>query len=372
MDIKQAYQHALQTQGLKNDSAQEKVVDAFAQIQASILKEANDASKLVNKFIRRLTNRPSSVNGLYLWGDVGRGKTWLMNLFMDSLTIKNKKRLHFHHFMIGIHEKLAQMPSQKNPLKKIAKDFSDKYQVLCLDEFIVTNITDAMLLYGLLEGLFEYGVTLIVTSNRIPDHLYKNGLQRERFLPAIELIKQHTKVMQLDGGIDHRLALLEKADIYISPVTDTTHQYLYEQLEALATDTIKTDEVITILKRPIKTQYCADEIAWFTFDALCDAPRAAADYIELAKQFHTIILSDVPTMDEYLDDKARRFIYLIDEMYDRRVKIIISAETPAELLYSGDLLKFAFRRTLSRLTEMRSETYLSRPHLLEAQSLAHP
>ena len=366
MDIKKAYQNALKNQDFKPDPAQEKVVEVFLQIQNKLLKNENRTPSLLNRIFKRFTNKPRPVTGLYLWGDVGRGKTWLMNLFMDSLVTEKKKRLHFHHFMIGIHEQLANMPNQKDPLKIIAKNFSEKYLVLCLDEFIVTNITDAMLLYGLLEALFYNGVTLIATSNRIPDHLYKNGLQRERFLPAIDLIKKHTTVINLDGETDHRLALLEHTNIYITPVNNSTHQYMYNQFEALATDTILTDEVITIHKRPVKTKYYADEIAWFTFNTLCDAPRSAADYIELAKLFHTIMISEIPIMDEYLDDKARRFIYLIDEMYDRSVKIIISAEAPAKALYTGDLLKFAFNRTASRLTEMRSEAYLSRSHLLDS------
>ena len=366
MDIKKAYLHALETQGFKPDTAQEKVVDTFLQIQKKLLIKENKDSKLINNLFKWLPVKTRPVTGLYLWGDVGRGKTWLMNLFMESLTITKKKRLHFHHFMLGIHEQLASMPNQKNPLKTIAKNFSDKYHVLCLDEFIVTNITDAMLLSGLLDALFENGVTLIATSNRIPNELYKNGLQRERFLPAIDLIKQHTCVMSLDGEIDHRLELLEQTDIYITPVSNTTNQYMYQHFEALATDTILSDEVLTIHNRPIKTEYYADEIAWFTFNAICEAPRAAADYIELSKQFHTIMISNIPIMDEYLDDKARRFIYFIDEMYDRSVKIIVSADAPAEALYTGDLLRFAFKRTVSRLREMRSEAYLSRSHRLDS------
>ena len=365
MDIKQAYHKAIQNQGFKPDPAQEKVIKAFYHIQKTLIENENKRSNFFSKIVKHLTRDSNPVSGLYLWGDVGRGKTWLMNLFMESLAITKKKRLHFHHFMLNIHEQLASMPNQKDPLKKIAKDYSEKYHVLCLDEFIVTNIADAMLLNGLLEALFQNGIALIATSNRIPDHLYKNGLQRERFLPAIELIKQHTRVINLDGEIDHRLELLEQTDIYICPINSSTHQYMYNQLEALATDNIIANEVITIHKRPIKTEYYADEIAWFSFNAICDAPRAAADYIELAKQFHTILLSDIPIMDEYLDDKARRFIYFIDEMYDRSVKLIISADAPAESLYTGDLLEFAFKRTLSRLTEMRSESYLSRSHLLD-------
>lgn len=365
MSIKDAYQQALKDNSFIPDPAQENVVAALQQIQNALLKNKNNESKLANKIIQKLTGQKKTITGMYLWGDVGRGKTWLMDLFISTLPLENKKRLHFHHFMIGIHEKLANLTGQKNPLNEIAKDFSDKYRVLCLDEFIVTNITDAMLLYGLLKALFKNGVTLIATSNRIPEDLYKNGLQRERFLPAIDLIKQHSMVLNLDGAKDHRLDLLEHPGVYLTPITSSTNQYLYNQLESLSTDTITPNKRLTINKRPINAEYYAGEIAWFSFDALCDTPRATPDYIVLSRQFHTIIISNVPVMDEYLDDKARRFIYLIDEMYDRSVKIIISAQSPAESLYTGELLKFAFNRTVSRLIEMRSETYLARPHQLD-------
>lgn len=365
--IEKKYQLAIQSQEFKPDPAQLKVVKVLQAIQDSLLHRENRSSNLLSKMLRQVKKQPAPVKGLYLWGDVGRGKTWLMNLFLDSLESNRKLRLHFHHFMIDIHERLGGMSGQREPLKKIASDYAKRYQVICLDEFIVTNITDAMLLYGLLDALFEEGVTLIATSNRIPDELYKNGLQRERFLPAIELIKKHTRIKHLDAETDFRLALLEQTDTYITPITDTTDQYMYERMSALATDDIETASPITVHRRPILTRYLADEIAWFDFDALCDAPRAATDYIEIAGLFHTILISDIPVMDEYLDDKARRFIYLIDELYDRSVKVIISAHAPEDLLYTGELLKFAFKRTASRLVEMRSENYLSQPHHLESR-----
>lgn len=366
MDISKAYQESLETHGFTSDPAQEKIVAELQRIQTALIIKENRETTLFHQLRQAITGNKKPVTGLYLWGDVGRGKTWLMNLFMNSLPSEKKIRLHFHHFMIGVHEKLASQSNQKDPLKIIAREFSRRYLVLCLDEFIVTNITDAMLLSGLLDEMFKNGVTLIATSNRIPDDLYKNGLQRERFLPAIELINKHTRAIKLDSNIDHRLELLEQTDIYLTPINGSTHQYLLNHFELLATDRVTPNKILIINKRPIITAYCSDEIAWFTFDALCDSPRATPDYIELARQFHTIILSDVPKMDEYLDDKARRFIYLIDEMYDRSVKVIISAEGTAESLYSGELLEFAFNRTVSRLAEMRSEAYLARCHQLDS------
>jgi cell division protein ZapE len=288
-----------------------------------------------------------------------------MNLFYQSLPEQNKLRMHFHHFMLDVHEKLGSLEKQKNPLTAIARDYAARYRVLCLDEFIVTNIADAMLLSGLLQALFNHGVTLVATSNRVPDDLYKNGLQRERFIPAIALIKQHTRIIHMDGNIDHRLALLEQDDIYYSPVTADTSERLAKHMKSLAPGTIIKDQVLTIHKRPVKTVMLADEIAWFEFKTLCDAPRATADYIQLARDYHTIILSNVPLMDENMDDRARRFIYLIDELYDRNVKLIISADASPEKLYTGSMLRFAFNRTSSRLIEMRSKEYLEKPHKFE-------
>ena len=362
----EVYHQDLKKNGYIDDPAQKQAVNALQHLYDELL--ANPTAKIT--FIQRLLNLLTNchtvpVKGLYIWGEVGRGKTWLMNLFYESLPFENKLRLHFHHFMLDIHEQLASLHNLKNPLTVIASDFARKYRVLCLDEFIVTNITDAMLLSGLLEALVDNGVTLVATSNRIPDDLYKNGLQRERFLPAIDLIKQHTNVMHIDGDTDHRIALLEQDDVYYTPVTANTNDELRKRMEALAPCRIVYDHVLTIHKRPIKTLMHADEIAWFEFDILCGAPRAAPDYIELAKEYHTIILSNVPVMDENLDDKARRFIYLIDELYDRSVKLIISADAAPEKLYTGDMLDFAFNRTSSRLIEMRSREYLEKPHISE-------
>ena len=362
----EVYHRDLKKNGFVTDPAQKQAVDALQLLYDELV--ANTTAEIT--FIQRLhylfTNRHAApVKGLYIWGGVGRGKTWLMNLFYESLPFENKLRLHFHHFMLDVHGQLARLHNLKNPLIVIANDLAKKYRVLCLDEFIVTNITDAMLLSGLLEALVKNGVTLVATSNRIPDDLYKNGLQRERFLPAIELIKQDTHVMHIDGDTDHRIALLEQDDVYYTPVTADTHDKLKKRMESLAPCTISCDHVLTIHKRPIKTLMHADEIAWFEFDVLCGAPRAAPDYIELAHDYHTIILSNVPVMDENMDDKARRFIYLIDELYDRSVKLVISADAAPEKLYTGDMLKFAFNRTSSRLIEMRSKEYLEKPHKSE-------
>ena len=363
MQPSEAYRNSLDTEGFVNDPAQKQAVDALQGLYLELLSSTSSNTGALKRLLCRFTNcRSSPLRGMYIWGGVGRGKTWLMNLFYESLPFEQKLRLHFHHFMLDVHEQLTGLQGQKNPLRVVAREFAKKYRVLCLDEFIVTNIADAMLLSGLLDALFRNGVTLVATSNRIPDDLYINGLQRERFLPAIELIKQHTQVMHMDGRVDHRIALLEQDDVYYTPINADTNDRLQQRMQSLAPGAISKNHVLTIHKRPIKARMHADEIAWFDFDALCDAPRATPDYIQLARDYHTLLLSGVPVMDENMDDKARRFVYLIDELYDRQVKLVISADAAPEKLYTGDMLKFAFNRTSSRLIEMRSKEYLEKPH----------
>lgn len=357
------YQAELQNVGRVNDSVQHTAIEKLALLSDKLIDDRNEPistwSRIASLLLRHHTE---PVIGLYLWGGVGRGKTWLMNLFYEELDITEKNRIHFHHFMLSIHEKLGDLKQQKNPLQIIARQLSEKYRVLCIDEFIVTNITDAMILSELLHALFKHRMCLVVTSNRIPDDLYLNGLQRERFLPAIDQINTHTEVFHLDGGIDHRTSLLEHADIYYCPISDDTNRLLDRQMNDLAITPVIENRTLQILNRDIATIKCSDEVAWFDFKAICSAPRAAQDYIELAHQFTTIFISDIPVMGESTDDKARRFIYLIDELYDRNVKLIVSAMAHPEDLYRGNMLKFAFQRTSSRLIEMRSHHYLSQPH----------
>lgn len=368
MSLTEHYKTALKQPDMVQDAVQEQAI-AKLEVLSSVL-TTSDTNPLIHT-LKKLSpfkqHHPKPVKGLYLWGGVGRGKTWLMNLFYEELAIKEKKRIHFHRFMLDIHEKLSALnkqknKNQKNPLQQIAKDLAEKYKVLCIDEFIVTNITDAMILSELLHALFKYQVCLVATSNRIPDDLYLNGLQRERFLPAIELIKTHTEVFQLDSGVDHRTSLLEQSDVYYHPIVENTCRQITQRLQELSITPVIENKTLTVLNREIKTVHCSDEIAWFNFDHICTAPRAAQDYIELAQLFNTIIISNIPVLDEYSDDKARRFIYLIDELYDRNVKLIASAFAEPEKLYQGKMLEFAFHRTSSRLIEMRSHQYLSQPH----------
>ncbi len=363
MSLIKLYSAALTQPDMVEDKAQQQ---AILKLEALSKRLANNNESAFIEILRKLVPikkwQVEPIRGLYFWGGVGRGKTWLMNLFFEQLTVKQKKRVHFHHFMLEIHDELSALKNTKNPLNHIAKNIAQETKVLCIDEFIVTNITDAMILSELLHALFKHRVCLIATSNRVPDDLYLNGLQRERFLPAIELIKTHTEVFELDSGIDHRAALLEQSDVYYHPIDDNTHQRIKQRTLELSISPLIDNKRLTVQKREIETVCCSDEIVWFDFDVICTSPRAAQDYIELAQRFNTIILTNIPLLDEYTDDKTRRFIYLIDELYDRNVKLIASAASQPNELYSGTMLEFAFHRTSSRLIEMRSHKYLSQAH----------
>lgn len=303
------------------------------------------------------------VKGLYLWGSVGRGKTWLMDLFYASLPFSRKQRTHFHRFMQQVHEARKGHRNRADPLGHIATDLAKRARVLCFDEFYVSDVADAMILGRLTEALFNHGVTLVATSNSAPQSLYAGGLKRERFLPAIERIENNCRVMQLDGDIDHRLRQLERAEIYHAPLDAAADANLAEYFNWIAPDAGKTQVDLTINKRPIPCRRLSDGLVWFDFQAICGEGRSSADYIEIARCFHTLLVSMIPQFDWALENEARRFIDLVDESYDHNVKLILSAETEPETLYAGNKLGSEFRRTISRLTEMQSREYLARPHL---------
>jgi cell division protein ZapE len=300
-----------------------------------------------------------------MWGGVGRGKTYLMDVFFNALPFADKERMHFHRFMQYVHKEMRARQGEKNPLDGIARDFAKRARVLCFDEFFVTDITDAMILATILGTLFKEGVTLVTTSNIVPDELYRDGLQRARFLPAIALLKQHTKVLNVDGGTDYRLRLLEQAELYHCPLGVSADTFMAERFATLETGQGKyqQDVDVQVEGRPIRAHKVSDDVAWFEFRALCDGPRSQNDYIELAREYHTVLLANVERMGGALDDIARRFINLVDEFYDRGVKLIITAEVPIEDIYAGGRLDFEFARTCSRLLEMQSHEYLSKPHL---------
>lgn len=337
---------------------------ALAQLEALTAELSRAAPSPPSIFSRLLGRREerTPVRGLYFWGGVGRGKTFVMDLFFENLPFDNKLRLHFHRFMRRVHHELTELQGTRDPLQTIARRFADEARVLCFDEFFVSDITDAMILAGLLDALFARGLVLVATSNVPPDDLYRNGLQRAKFLPAIELVKVHTEVVNLDGGTDYRLRALQAAEIYHSPLDEAAEKNLQEAFAAICPDAGHAGGELDIEGRSIATRMAGDGVAWFDFLALCDGPRSQNDYIELARIFQTILVSDVPQLDVRREDQARRFISLVDEFYDHSVKLIVSAAVPLELLYTGTRLEFEWARTDSRLREMQSAEYLGREH----------
>jgi len=314
---------------------------------------------LLGRLRSRLATPPEPVKGLYLWGGVGRGKTHLMDWFAEALPLPGKQRLHFHHFMRDLHDELADLPRQPDPLEVVAERRCRDLRVLCLDEFVVTDITDAMLLHGLLRAFFRRGLTLVTTSNTPPDRLYLNGLQRQLFLPAIALIKQHAAVFELDGGIDYRLQTLREEGVYHHAAEGDADAHLAATFDHLAGGHREGGNLLHVNGRDIPARRLGPDLAWFNFEVLCGGPRATADYIEIAREFHTILLSGVPRLGPRQDAAARRFLHLVDELYDRRVKLILGAEVPLEDLYAGGLHDFAHERLTSRLVEMQSTAYLA-------------
>jgi len=308
--------------------------------------------------------QPQAIQGLYLWGGVGRGKTWLMDLFYECLpeTI-TKRRVHFHRLMGEVHERLKTLGKGEDPLPKLADEIADHAQVLCFDEFFVSDIGDAMLLGGLLQRLFERKVVLVATSNVHPDDLYKGGLQRARFLPSIELLKTHCEIQELLASQDYRLRQLEKARLYYFPLDQKACQGLLKVFEEVVPGAWHRGKPLMINGRAIETLRIANSVAWFSFAALCQAARSVNDYIELARRFATLFIEAVPHMGDDDNDACRRFINLVDTFYDRQVKLVMSAEVEIHKLYSGQRLGFEFQRTISRLQEMQSTDYLAKPHL---------
>lgn len=341
--------------GLVLDAAQRDVVSHLQRLHDEL--QQQPLSRFGRLFRQVLKPRP--VRGLYLWGGVGRGKSFLVDAFFSCVPLKHKRRMHFHHFMREIHARLAAMKGQSDPLVRLAREFSQQVRLLCLDEFHVTDITDAMLMRGLLQGLLDHGVTLVVTSNSAPDTLYRNGLQRGLFLPTISLIQACMEVVPLDGGRDYRLSALEQAGVYHTPLNQETERSMEGIFRELAGGDGELDARLQVDGRMVAARRLGSGVAWFGFGELCDGPRSKADYIELAGRFHTLLLSAVPQFDHQSRAQARRFLWLVDEFYDRRVKLILSAAVPLAQLGQASLLDGEFERALSRLAEMQSHDYLT-------------
>ena len=353
-----AYERECKRLGYQRDPVQQRVVAHLDDLRQRLLTPA--PKSLFKGLLSRKEHQLQQ--GLYLWGGVGRGKTWLMDLFYQSLPFKERQRSHFHRFMQSVHDELKKHPDRADPLELVAEKIARKTRIICFDEFFVSDIADAMLLGNLFRGLFERGVTLVATSNVPPDDLYKDGLQRARFLPAIKLLKENTQVVHVDSQTDYRLRLLEKAVTWFDTRDAGTEDALGQLFESIAGEPGKVDSTLTLNHRRLHARRQADDAIWFTFRELCDGPRGQADYIEIARCYHTVFISDVPVLSVESENQARRFITLVDEFYDRGVNLIIAAERPVTELYRGSKLKFEFERTQSRLIEMQSQEYLARPH----------
>lgn len=345
------------------DDCQLKVESALQEL-ASALERAKPRRQ--PGFVGRLLGRRTSitpVRGLYVWGTVGRGKTMLMDRFYEQLNVPYKMRSHFHRFMHEVHGELKQLKNFEDPLEEVAERLALKARVICFDEFFVNDIADAMILGTLFEALFRRGVTLVTTSNVPPAQLYRDGLQRQRFLPAIAQLQTHTKVLELGAGVDYRLRVLEQAEIYHYPLDAQADTNLEMYFQAIAPDEAKQDVPLALNDRQVSARALADGVVWFDFQAICGGPRSQEDYIELARCFQTVMVSGIPQLTRDNEDEARRFIALVDEFYDRNVKLIVSAASPLEELYQGKKLEFEFQRTCSRMREMQSHDFLARPHL---------
>ena len=365
---KQRYLSDLEKEEFNYDSSQAVAVDLLQSLYERLVQQEGVSCKkgLFTKFKSKFIsfNKVEPIKGLYFWGGVGRGKTYLMDSFFESLPLDKKIRLHFHRFMRRVHKDLKRLQGEKNPLTIVAANIANEAHVICFDEFFVSDIADAMLLGKLFELLFSLNVVLVATSNVEPDNLYLNGLQRKQFLPAIKSLKKNTKVYNVDSGIDYRLRSLQKAELYHYPLDASANSSLIEAFNLFCPlqENILFDLSIEIEGRNVKFLRQGKDVIWFHFDIICSSPRSQNDYIELSREFHTVLISGVPRMGKNNEDQARRFINLVDEFYDRNVKVVLSAEVDLVSLYVDGALKFEFQRTKSRLLEMQSYEYLSRPH----------
>ena len=354
MGVRESYAATLAERGFIADPAQLRAVDALERCENEWAAYKARRSNAVTK----LLVRPPIPRGVYMHGGVGRGKSFLMDCFFQSVPLRRKTRLHFHEFMREVHRELQELKGTVNPLDELGKRISRKYRLICFDEFHVADVTDAMILHRLLDALFLNRVSIVTTSNFHPDGLYPNGLHRDRILPAIELLKQQLEVINVDHGTDYRRRTLEDAELYHTPLGEAAQAALTHTFDHLA-EARDESPVLHIEHRELKARRRAGGVVWFDFRTLCGGPRSQNDYLEIATQFHTVILSEVPVMPPRMASEARRFTLLVDVLYDRKVKLVISAAAEAEALYTEGPLSHEFPRTVSRLQEMRSQEYLA-------------
>jgi len=355
------YEEFMLQSGFYPDQAQKHGLYLLDRLYENVIRNSRNERTFSEKMRGFLKKNKPSVQGLYFWGGVGRGKTFLMDIFFEVLPIKNKKRFHFHHFMQLIHDALTVAKKGRDPVKEIALKFASDTEVLCIDEFVVTDIGDAMLIGRLLEALFMQGVVLVTTSNSPPDELYKDGLQRSSFLPAIELIATHCYISNLDGGQDYRVLGLKQTRLYQVPHDESAVSVIREYLTTHHLS-VQHHDSLQINGRAIKFEYCAEDTIWFDFGEICKTARSRFDYLEIARLYSTVILTGIEAMHDGTIDVARRFVSLIDVLYDHRVKLICTSSVAVEELYQHKFLAFEFQRTVSRLLEMQSLEYIGQSH----------
>ena len=354
MGVRALYQATLIERGYQSDPAQLRAVAALERCEDEwAAYKARRGNALTKMLVR-----PPIPRGVYMFGGVGRGKSFLMDCFFQSVPLTRKTRLHFHEFMREVHRELQELKGTVNPLDELGKRIARKFRLICFDEFHVADVTDAMILHRLLDALFANRVSIVTTSNFHPDGLYPNGLHRDRIQPAIDLLKDKLEVINVDAGTDYRQRTLAQAELYVTPLGEAAEAALAGVFNSLA-EARDEDPLLHIEHRELRALRRAGGVVWFDFRTLCGGPRSQNDYLEIAQQFHTVILSGVPQMPPRLASEARRFTLLVDVLYDRRVKLVISAAVPAEALYTEGPLAHEFPRTVSRLQEMRSHDYLA-------------
>jgi cell division protein ZapE len=362
--LRELYAAQLASRQFASDEAQLAVLGRLEDLRQRLLATTLRRGAQLPHWLAALLGRAPEppVTGLYLWGGVGRGKTWLMDLFCASLPDTLVRRRHFHRFMQEVHQHLGRLQHQLSPLEQIARAIARETRVLCFDELYVADIADAMILGGLFAGLFRRGVTLVATSNVSPQELYQGGLQRQRFLPAIALLERHLEVVRVAGSTDYRLRQLTAAGTYLRSDAPDTRARLEALFGQLAAHDVQLHGAIEVAGRALPVVRVGPGVVWCELTALCAGPRSPEDYIEIAREFQAVIVANVPVFAAPHEDEARRFIALIDELYDRNVKVIVSAAAPPAALYQGERLAALFARTASRLTEMQSQEYLAREH----------
>ena len=351
------YTQALESGQFMPDEAQAQAVQELDRVWKELLTRYKASKKAFRRFRRQTYPR-----GVYMWGGVGRGKTWLMDQFYDAVPFRRKTRMHFHHFMQHVHKELNKLSGQRNPLDAVADQIYKNAVVICFDEFFVSNVTDAMILSDLFQKLFERGITLIATSNIAPEGLYKNGIHRDRFMPTITLVQKNCVVLNVDAGIDYRLRVLKQAQLFKYPLSSDAQSWMLERFQSLTHTQTKSNTPIMINNRVVETLGHTEDVLWCEFSELCFKPRSPADFIEIANIYNTVLVSNVPHLTDHLSEGARRFIYLVDEFYDRGVKLLLTSEDSIVDIYQGEKLAFEIERTRSRLLEMQSDDYLNAAH----------